>query len=794
MGPWDWLHPAEGNSINLGSSIGHLSILKGMIQTTENTALEGFNAVLDDVWIGKGRATWRNSTRVTVDALPDVKAAYESAQTAVTNYKSTFDAIKISYENEHQKLVAAEAILYSTTLYLPPDPRALVDVIARADAVRDRDEARRAIAALAGQRQAADDAFVSAMTRALPASWEQTRAMYAAIGITSLSDLTSSTIGTALAELARQIAASNSPGDASRLNDLMAIYGTDPEVMDAFFQELGGVETLSLIDELGDSYGNSLGGAVWALELAQRIRLGLSIASSDWSQHEAQAFNESMWYGTPANDDEGWFEYSRLPAMAYLFGDEDGAPMGEQLTIAAVNTADQEERINGNVLIVPLNLNNDGGAALFAAENPDVAQLNYTPGGQEYYAIGMDLAGNIFQTLGTNYHEAALDFLAPNASNPENDIVGDQRIEHWFGDHDWTIDGFEGPGDLWMGAQQADGGPFSPVYDPSTGPRDPNVSYRDPAVMEQMAWLASRAMWELDANPSFLTENVSNLGAAALAGAFAPHLDSIAGLMLRGGDDPGSEGIDLATEFGTGQQWAAPVLTDDMFARFLAAVGSHESGATVIAGTIDLYQQVYILQGLNDPSLLGEAISRSTWLQGMLDGSGIGGLVGEAERYDEAVDEAASNVMKVVGLIPIPGASKLIIEGGSFVLDSIQKLAVAYGKEAAVDLLTGAMHQTDDVVANMTDRAAAQAVQVRLDLANLIASALGPEVIGDIPSADDFATADEFGEHVNDWWLAKAAELRAADIIPGYEIDMVFSRYTAARTSAEAWATGATVT
>ena len=199
----------------------------------------------------KGARRGATARAVIVDALPDVKAAYEAAQTAVTNYKSTFDSIRSQWLDERQRLLDAQAVVWSPTLYFPPDPRAPIDILLRANAQRIMIEAEGSIMALAQQRQAADEAFVAAMNRALPASWESTRAAYAAIGITSLADLTPNQIAIAMAALARDASLPDNAAARAQLAELLDIYGTDQAIMSTLFQELGGAKTVDLINTLG---------------------------------------------------------------------------------------------------------------------------------------------------------------------------------------------------------------------------------------------------------------------------------------------------------------------------------------------------------------------------------------------------------------------------------------------------------------------------------------------------------------------------------------------------------------
>ena len=703
MAQWDFLHPAEGHSINLGSSIGHLSILKGMIQTTENTALEGFNAVKDDVWIGKGRATWRNSTRLLVDALPDVKAAFESAQTAVTNYKSAFDGIKIDFDREYDKLSDARTIVFSPTLYYPPDPRVPADVIVRAIATRHMAEAQSAIYALAGRRLEADHAFVSAMTRALPESWEQTRAAFAAIGITSTADLSPEVIGVALAELGRQGIDLDNAAAREQLAALLEIYGTDEAVMSQFFQELGGEDTLLLIDTLGDQYAAQAPSYYddAALALAQQLRSALSVGSQSWDAGVAQAFA-----GTMLNTDANYLDVDGNAAIAYLFGDKANAPMGAQLALATAEAIDQYES-DGGVLDSFDARSTEGGNALYLAELPggyiapvDGTAIDYDPG-------ITDGAGRVFDTLSL-YPDQALDFLSPGGGEAQTEAqvaanleLQSERINRWFGEREWTYpDGWEGASSLWLSSLQSE-----------------NALKTDPpdlALSAEMAAVSTLVINALSDNLDFVTEHLNDDVARTLATAIGMHIDAF-GASFHGGDGSGIGENDLTfnyTELGSNEAHVGPNPALEKLGDVLGQIAATDAGALRLATITAAYEQTYANAAAGgDLEVIQQASVRILGFGGLLDGAGVGATLGEAARDDAALAELIAQEKELwqdlFGLVPVDDAVEVALPGLGYVIGQ----GVGQGTDMVIDGVVDWVHRNEW----QYEAAAADADQQRTD-------------------------------------------------------------------------------
>ncbi|MDF1479354.1 hypothetical protein PYV02_09700 [Leifsonia sp. H3M29-4] len=763
MSNWDYMHPDIGSMANLESSTTTMSEARNGLYNAE-LGTQAARAVADySVWSGTAGAAWRSKTLSVENELTPPRTSLTNAIRAINAYIDEVNAIKSQAATEREKLRNATAIvMHFDGIDLNPIDN-VAELVRKANAGRQVIEAEAAIIGLGNRRQDADNALVSALRSAVPESWADTRRAFESVGLTSSSDLTPAAIADAMAALSASILAGEGGGSVEDLRRFLEIYGNDADVMSEYFVQLGGANTVALIDELGDAYGYSNGNDTAALEVAQRLRTGLSLASQGWDEPTASTFADQMFNGTPDGDiDGGWFEPGRVAAIGYLFADSANAPMGEQLTIATVALVDQWERLDHGAGIaygLPGTLGDPGMGAtsLFGADRPHGAELFTAPQNSadpdQFWWSNIDMAGEVFETLG-RYPDGAYEFLDGGSGEPS-------RMEYWFGDRDWKLDGFEGISDLLAGAQQAEGGPYS------TPPID--------AVNDRMAELTSQAIWELAGNESFLTENLTEDASGALATSIAPYLDGIADYMLRRGpQDPDGYGFTDATQFWSGTSIPVPVLSDDVLAEFLAAIGSHDTGAGVIQGTIDGFQEYYIRAGIAHPELLDEGLSRSTWLQGALDGSGITGHIGAAERYDESVDEAIDGFMDVVGALPIPGLSDL---GG--VAGVVGGYAQGQVEDALVQAWKDSLHTTDQVTAEMSNHANAQAINATLNLGHQLETVLGRDL--DIPELGADQSPDAYAEELNEWWIETAGQLQAENAVPGLDIHELIGMYLDSR-------------
>lgn len=776
---WSNSDPGAGTSGGVSASHNTLVSYASKLNDAKDWAVDAVNLATDTTWNGEGSGAWRGTLRAMIDGMPDIHDVYTNACTALDTYASTMTSIQSQAAHYKQELKDAAKLLHNIPFIRAPwDVQGIADdTIHKFQAAQKEADAIAGLLALAQQRQAADDTVVAALSKALPASWKSQRQALEAVGITKASQATPAEIAAAMVALAQTLSTVAWSDDDNRLLELMNMYGDDAAVMDEFYQQLGGAGTVDLIDRLGYAAGPGSDPAV--LELAQKVRTGLSVASRDWTDEVASQFANDMLNGDAAHtdymteQDHTAYVYNRAQAIGYLFSDPDGAPMGRTLTVNMADDVYQWEHVDGHGSLENYKPLTDSTASrLYALENPgddwSVADGYYGGGGSSDTVTGSGVAGNdasgrILETLG-RYPDDALAYLT-NADGTPND----EKIQYWFGDRDWSgSDKFEGPSALWLGIQNADGGSFD------TTP--------DPAVREAIAGISSDVMWDLYGNKSFLTENISESASGDLALAIAPNLDTIVDSMLSSGwQDPKGPGVGDGNPFGTIGTVPTPILSDDVLANFLGAIGSHVEGASVLQGTITSYQQYYTDLGAQDPAYAGDALNRMVWLQGALDGSGSAATLDAAVRHDARVDAEIDALIGLVGLIPVPGVSEAVGAGTAVLLDVLKDAAIDGALDLGGEAWKDTLHQVDEVTAKLADQEAADTLAAELKTAHLLQNALGIDVVGPIPGMTSNETAEHYAGRLDDWWVDMADRVQAEHPTDGVVIDQLQRLYLDAR-------------
>lgn len=281
------------------------------------------------------------------------------------------------------------------------------------------------------------------------------------------------------------------------LDVMLTLFGHDDAAMASMFTAVGGATVVGVLREAGRSGQASAAGEASsqaAFRVVTTLRENLAAASADWSETAAKQFAQEVMRGS---DETAW----PAPEVAYLFADELNNPMSEHFTVAMADELDAVERGNpdwpGHW---PPDSYSSGLFGLLAAngmEDPERhARLN-------------DPMGRVLSTLG-QYPDAALDWLTDAAQDEfaVEQTAGEARLEHYYKVRDSSADGFEGVSAVWAGALQASGGPYD---------QDSWGMEADDGGWERVATMTTLATRGLEANPAFVPENVSSLGARDLA-------------------------------------------------------------------------------------------------------------------------------------------------------------------------------------------------------------------------------------------------------------------------------------
>lgn len=484
-------------------------------------------------------------------------------------------------------------------------------------------------------------------------------------------------------ELAAKIASGDaSDEDIARFSRFMDGTAADPILASEFWLELGGEETRNLLVKLG--YRASSGGLedLEALRaIASRIRESLSVGSAGWTEDEASAFAESLFFEAGP--------MSGLDAISYLFNDPEDSPMGAEFTVATATIFDQWERdptwLGNGPVLVEMGGSPPLGLVMFM-ENEDLGMWN---------ATGVDPMSRVLETLGL-YPDDALAWLTEGEADPYWDsrwdegssapTAGEARIDYWFGERAWQFDGFTGAGALWDGALSATGGVRDAGGDPGSQ-----------VVIDQM--IASTNILDAlggAANTTFIPE-------ALAPGAQLEFGQSLATLLPRLAEVPMDQ-VALASDVDRGYAERAILGTTDMipvpaankedFTRVWGAVASTPNGLvlldTAVGGYADQLQLVGLSGAPGAPTVL-DAFTRIAELEGFHQGSVGGAQALQGMRQDVAFQQAMDTVELGLALIPIPGlgdipgvSSFLAETGTQFAFDMASGMAEGAIKDAAL--------------------------------------------------------------------------------------------------------------
>lgn len=700
MAQWDELHPGRGSTGAANDAATRVSNRSTGTETVRTALANAATATTEAIWAGDAGAAFRTSLTKPQTLCDELKTEFSAVQTALTAYATEVDRIRVATTAAHQayatgyatwKAAEQEESLFplSTYTFNAPNPTLQPGLFVPSGTKPGLSEMRAAanqLKALATQRQAADDALVAALAPPASSRWDAMQSALNFAGIDDIDDLTYDNLGDAFANVADEIAEGDlTDENVQAMQDFFDVWGDDTFVMSQFFLEVGGENTVSMIDNLGDAVMvDGLAGAT-ALALATSIRGGLSTGSQIWMPSTSSDFAESMLTG--ASSSVG----GAVAAIGFLFSDEKNHPLGVNLTVAMADEIDRIERDPSSMQygnwtdFSP----NAGGRTLAFLEGEQT--------GLDGNRVD-DLAGRIFSTLGT-YPDAALDWLTSTDDDPFGDgDLGTGRVDYWFGERDWsantTGDGFEGPSALWAGAQQAAG-----------GPADATHTY-NPETWERVASMTTQVVRELLSNESFLPENLTSIGQVRLAEGISLSMPYFSENLSE--NDPRTANALSVQDalIGTTDPRAIPNLTQTQLSQLLGTATwsdgeTPSAGAEVIGQSVRQYQDALI--GLADlapadSGFANEALARVVELQGLLDGSSAGAALAEATRHDEAVQSAIDGVGTVVGLIPIPAAGELLMEGGSVVIDIAQSAAVGNITDFASGQATAAWGNSHEVL------------------------------------------------------------------------------------------------
>ncbi|MFI2105096.1 hypothetical protein ACH436_17515 [Isoptericola sp. NPDC019693] len=629
-------HPDAGDMGVLTDYDSHLGVRHTELESVVTVLVQALADLDVATWEGEAGEAWRTSLDAPRTRLDAVRARLSAVRPALSTYVGAVEDLARRAEPERARLDEAEATMsslywntqYTGGRYAPDeDARDRIREEIREDAEREQAQAWAALRDLHDERRTLDGVLCDALREGEPAGWDDLHHALVRAGVASVDDLTPGEISTAMADLAARVAAGD--GDEQDVRDLQTFFetwGDDHGVMARTFLRIGGTGTTELIDRLGyQTLTGDLDPAL-ALAAAQAVRLGLSNGSARWTPATASEFAREMLDGHASGS-----------SIGFLFGDPDGARLGETLTVAMATMVDRIERD-------PMNPGH--GASYDTSPNAGGRLLAILEDEDAFRRVD-DFAGRVLQTLG-QYPDAALAWLTAAGEDPYGDgELGADRVDYWFGERDWaantTGDGFEGPSALWAGAQQATGS----LLDPRAA---------DPDVQRSVADLSSRVFELLSGNEQLVPDHMTPAGSLALATALAQQLPQLAEYPMSANTD--RDGALHTGMLGGPDVWIVNA-EQDWVADLMGVAGHDPGGHAVLAATVSEYQESVVAYAA-DPatSLSGEgAIARLLGTQAALEGAPVGAGLATGAAHDQQVRDALDDVSSLVGLVPVGGGT-----------------------------------------------------------------------------------------------------------------------------------------
>lgn len=621
-----------------------------------------------DAWGGEAGSAWRVRAGEIAPHLDADAGLFSDVEAAIATYITASEGIIERAVAPRQRLDAAEQELrrlYWNSDYIGrnnhycPHPDLIPELRAQAitDAETDQETARNELRELKAERDTAAGLLCTALRAGEPDNWHDVYMALLRAGVTSSDQLTVAGVAELLADLSRRIGSGQyTSEDVEDLNVLLGVYGDDHTAMAMYFLNLGGTDTVSLVDALGD--GALPSGEIdpaLALATGLLVRGGLSLGSSRWSPATASNFADEMLEN--ASSTVG----GRVSAIGWLFSDVDGAPMGEELTVATADLIDRHER--DPMAFYPGAWSDTSvwpsGAHLAMLEGADPRRVN-------------DLGARVMQTLGS-YPDAALDWLTDTSADHEQYgqsysglSLGDARVEYWFGQRDssvWTTgDGYEGVSALWEGAMRADGGLLAGAHDHDQ--------------MVRIATLSSTIFEQLSANEWMTTEAMSEAGTIALADAIGVQLSQLDEFPITAQDSGNPAFRDDRSVLGYGIFPTVHASEGDL-SDLLALVSGSEGGREALSHQVAYYVGDLLIAA-SDPAsgiTADAALERIAQVTGSVDGALFANEMIVGRNADEnaaaAVDLVMNFVPSVPGGYPVGVAQNVILGGAAdFALDN----------------------------------------------------------------------------------------------------------------------------
>ncbi len=481
------------------------------------------------------------------------------------------------------------------------------------------------------------------------------------------------------------------PDDIAALAAALRNASADPNLSSQFWLEVGGDETLPLLEAGLMTHANQ-GGMGYptdedrdaALAFARSVRESLASGSQLWNTEQGQDFAAHMLTGADWPGDSGR-RLSGIAGVGFLFDDADRNPMGRSFTVAAADIFDTWERTEqtggepwGSSGMDPLDPYGVFDSIAIEDQVDRGGAYDSNVGESRYGAGVRDPFGRVLDTLGT-YPDAAWEWLNDNSStlhDGSHSVAGD-RVDY-LSRRDWSADGWDGFGSLWEGSMHAEGGLASDGYSSST--------------WETQGDAAARIVAGLDSTGYVTVESLSEAGGANLG-------DALGRLMVfaefQGYSDLGQPGtgdpliVEVANPQGNDPTRAMPYLEQNSFGDLVSAVSATDNGFSSLRLAVTEVQNslLYAANESGSYEAWDDALGRYAQLEANFQGAVGGADVMEARLADDAIRQRMEVVSVATSFLPGSG----LVGGLGAVVDS----ATGIGAGGLVDVITDGLAQNE---------------------------------------------------------------------------------------------------
>lgn len=675
---WTDVDPGAGDTEGLRAAWRALDSATSSLSSAHFDITSEVGTLTDAAWAGEAGEAWRASAETCLQDLGGLVEAAIAGGSALIRYANEVDEIAelaVQVRGRQQDARAGMALVLRqvmpTSLPATPvlTPREQQREHRRRQEARDAAQdavsaADREMAELVARRAAADTVVREAVGAVEIADWAAIGKASVTAGLMRPGMVGGAATRDVLTSLARDVLDGNAP--VEDLMQLLDAWGSDEEVLSAFFRLLGGAGTVALVEVLaGQVYAGTVTEDV-ARRQAEGLLAALSVASASWTPGQARRFTEQM------------TEHGRWPgAVGFLFSSAATAPMGQSFTVAVADHLDDYERVHG---ILPQWQPSDGHV---------LAHVLFPDGPGR----GTEPMSGVLETLG-RYPQAALDWLLEGRESPPF-----SRVDYWVGERDWSGDGFHGVAALWSGLQELPGGPLEVA-------RHDAQSWRTLAIMNTAFGRA------LCSNQNALPEKFSAEAQVHVAVALGRMMPLLA---YSAEADPSGVGTHyLASIYSMGglgpddfENRPVPMLDRAHIAELFGMAGSTTAGREVLLAAVR-----HVQQGMMNTAVMAggpgidSVFDRVSSLQALLDGALVGSVDGIADRAVERAGVLVDNAFGLISVVPIPGtglaADTLAKSAGSVLSDRIAR--------GVADAVVGAVRSaaTDRILATVQEAASAE--------------------------------------------------------------------------------------